>query len=426
MSTSSSVVLGLTAVQCNSTPVKGPIAVFNPPIDQIPARLSVYETLHDERKAVPMLLHQGVSIFLLDYLLITAILLVSNPQEWILVQSTSSGATSADDTLTIASLQLGATAHREPHSSQPPSLALRQFEFHSGPAISQQDQTPNFVDGNSLLQQIQPEWKSVLSFSSDEGSDDNSHSGVTRNESPSTFTESPFCPMPDNASIDPLPDRDLLSCYSDQTWSSSPLPVEPWPVERNASLSDVQDTSVDKRSTLISEPNHMAESPVGPSSLTKRRPSEPFMHAYSVRRPLPKAPSTLGGDSHVIRRVQSHMRSNENVGFRKPWLSRSPPPLPPIPLPTSPRTGRSLPPTPFDLSRGRSMGGLNSPAGSGVQVLRKSFDNDEDIPTWIQLLGSGEQGRSDSVLPRLPFEQLPPAYTSLDFGASHQQFLDRA
>jgi len=69
---------------------------------------------------------------------------------------------------------------------------------------------------------------------------------------------------------------------------------------------------------------------------------------------------------------------------------------------------------------GGSMGGQNVPMVSGVQVRHKSFGNREDTPNWIQLLGGEEERRSDLVLPRTSFEQLPPAYSSLDFGASHQ------
>jgi len=316
-----------------------------------------------------MLLHQGVSIFLLDHLLITAILLVCDPQEWIVAQSASSSAISIGDMQSSASLQ---TAHREPLSSQPSSPTRQRFSKNTTPS-----QMSNCVYRDSRLPQIRPELKSMLSFSSDDDDD------IT-------------CSGPPGSA----------SHVVDQS-----LNRESWPTERNALPS-----RNDKRLTFVSEPNPTTESSVGPSSI-KRRPSEPALHAYSVRRPLPQTPTTLGGDSRVIRRVQSHIRSETVILGR---LSGSPPPLPPIPTPTSSGTGRSLPPTPCDLSMGGSMGRQNAPTTSGVQVHRKSFGDGEDTPRWIQLLGGDEERRSDSVLPRTSFEQLPPAYSSLDFGASHQ------
>ena len=228
---------------------------------------------------------------------------------------------------------------------------------------------------DSRLPQIRPELKSVLSFSSDDDDDD---------------------------------DDDDITCGGPPGNAShvvdQSLNRESWPIELPSQN--------DKRLTFVSEPNPTTDSSVGPSSI-KRRPSEPAMHAYSVRRPLPQTPTILGGDSRVIRRVQSHLRSETAVLGR---LSGSPLPLPPIPTPTSSGTGRLLPPTPRDLSMEGSMDRPNAPTASSVQAHRKSFGNGEDTPRWIQLLGGDEERRSDSVLPRTS----PPAYSSLDFGASHQ------
>jgi len=47
----------------------------------MPARIKVFETLRDKYDARPMLVHQGVSILLLDYLLVSALLLVTDARE---------------------------------------------------------------------------------------------------------------------------------------------------------------------------------------------------------------------------------------------------------------------------------------------------------------------------------------------------------
>ncbi|KAF8070042.1 hypothetical protein FPV67DRAFT_1413320, partial [Lyophyllum atratum] len=71
---------------CTTAAVKGPIAIFEPATDSLPPRLNIFETLHDKYDARPMLVHHGVSLLLLDYLLVTALFLVTDVQEWMLVK----------------------------------------------------------------------------------------------------------------------------------------------------------------------------------------------------------------------------------------------------------------------------------------------------------------------------------------------------
>ncbi|KAF5348697.1 hypothetical protein D9758_006861 [Tetrapyrgos nigripes] len=67
---------------CTAASAKGPIAILEPSVESMPARIKVFETLHDKYDVRPMLVHHGVSILLLDYLLVSALLLVTNSQEW--------------------------------------------------------------------------------------------------------------------------------------------------------------------------------------------------------------------------------------------------------------------------------------------------------------------------------------------------------
>lgn len=66
--------------------MKGPIATLDLAVESVPPRLKVFETLHDKHDTRPMLVHAGVSVLLLDYLLVTALLLVTDVQEWMLVE----------------------------------------------------------------------------------------------------------------------------------------------------------------------------------------------------------------------------------------------------------------------------------------------------------------------------------------------------
>ncbi|PFH45710.1 hypothetical protein AMATHDRAFT_71190 [Amanita thiersii Skay4041] len=75
------------AYWCTTASVKGPVAILDPAVASIPAQIQIFETLHDRYDARPMQDHHGVSILLLDYLLITSLLLVTDMQEWMLVKA---------------------------------------------------------------------------------------------------------------------------------------------------------------------------------------------------------------------------------------------------------------------------------------------------------------------------------------------------
>ncbi|KAF7336054.1 hypothetical protein MSAN_02319200 [Mycena sanguinolenta] len=75
-----------SAYWCTTTSVKGPVATFHPAVEGVPPRIKVYKTLHDKHDSRPILLQNGVSVLLIDHLIITAMLLVTDVQDWMLVQ----------------------------------------------------------------------------------------------------------------------------------------------------------------------------------------------------------------------------------------------------------------------------------------------------------------------------------------------------
>ena len=76
----------LTISQCTTPSVKGPIATLKLAKGQIPTILTVYETLHDKYDPRGLSAFKGVSILLLDYLVVTGLLLVTDLQDWMLVR----------------------------------------------------------------------------------------------------------------------------------------------------------------------------------------------------------------------------------------------------------------------------------------------------------------------------------------------------
>ncbi|KAH7919283.1 hypothetical protein BV22DRAFT_1023250 [Leucogyrophana mollusca] len=70
--------------QCMSAPFKCPIATLEPSEDETPPQLKIYESL-ETRHSVPQLDHAGISLSLLDHIFVTALLLVSEPEEWMTI-----------------------------------------------------------------------------------------------------------------------------------------------------------------------------------------------------------------------------------------------------------------------------------------------------------------------------------------------------
>ncbi|KAG7446638.1 uncharacterized protein BT62DRAFT_130849 [Guyanagaster necrorhizus] len=67
---------------CTCSSVEGPVATLDPAVGSVPPRLKIFETLYDKYDARPTIMHHGVSLLLLDYLVLTALLLVTDAQEW--------------------------------------------------------------------------------------------------------------------------------------------------------------------------------------------------------------------------------------------------------------------------------------------------------------------------------------------------------
>lgn len=62
--------------------------MYEPAADPLPASLKVYETLYDKYDALALDVHHGVSTLLLDYLVLTCLLLVTDARDWQRVKAT--------------------------------------------------------------------------------------------------------------------------------------------------------------------------------------------------------------------------------------------------------------------------------------------------------------------------------------------------
>ncbi|KAJ7091106.1 hypothetical protein C8R44DRAFT_412283 [Mycena epipterygia] len=107
---------------CTTSTVKGPIATFHPAVEGVPPRIKVFETLHDKYDSRPMLVHNGVSILLIDHLIVTAMLLVTDVQDWMLVQKYE-GSSSSDSAPSLPPLSASSSDLFDQPQSAPASAS---------------------------------------------------------------------------------------------------------------------------------------------------------------------------------------------------------------------------------------------------------------------------------------------------------------
>ncbi|EKM75552.1 hypothetical protein AGABI1DRAFT_132092 [Agaricus bisporus var. burnettii JB137-S8] len=396
---------------CTTSTVKGPIATYDPPTDDLPGRLTVYETLQDEHDISPMLVHRGVSILLLDYLLISCILLVTDSHECVAADSGSLSATSCTDPVWQ-------------------KIAQRQYPLRNSASLSTQGSVPADDDNESAHQQVleithndprfqQQASTSQLSLDSE---------SATGNASDSGRDVPPARPFSDPLSNPSAPSLTFVhkSFYADGNTPfqirepSSPAPATP----------SFREFPSSEESHSRPESFSSTAGPSSDASLWQRRSSVSSI-SRSISRPLPRAPEIPSGP--VIRRSHSHARLNQH-GVEKPWLSTD---VPPVPMttarPTTPRSqGRSLPPTPYDLATGRTFSNTTTateghPRGVQAQLVRKNFGSryneqrgrvDRSPPVSMGWTQQTVDERGGVTLPeattRPSFDYPPPPYTAID------------
>ncbi|KAF5338513.1 hypothetical protein D9611_013290 [Ephemerocybe angulata] len=111
------------AFWCTGHNLKGPIAILEAAKDKRPMKLTVYETLRDKYDSRSVLYHQGVYILLLDYLVITSMLLLTDLQEWMLVKIYE------EKSVTVPNPLGGDASSLEATASQLRKIIVRQLEF---------------------------------------------------------------------------------------------------------------------------------------------------------------------------------------------------------------------------------------------------------------------------------------------------------
>ncbi|KAF8637434.1 hypothetical protein AX17_002820 [Amanita inopinata Kibby_2008] len=384
-----------SAYWCTTTSVKGPVAILDPAIASIPAQLLIFETLHDRYDARPMLDHQGVSILLLDYLLVTSLFLVTDIQDWLSIkkendrvlsispEGTVVNGTPVRGITTTSESQWRKIMYGEPMypKRQPQPTTVRPMS-----ASKDSEAVPHTPTSPEKLAKIMhgipiyPTLAATLpslesSAESDQDEEEEEYiSSSEQSRSPSPAAESVLYPLantaaPSHTYLDPsfynddlIPPLTTHRIASDSGRGNSPSPSSPSsiPQQDNFQSSSILPLSPRPRST---PPQAVAANvdPLSPPQQSWSGPSTvrmgarkasmpngtvpvqpPARRSSSTTRPLPRPPDGGGVvTARGIRHVQSHqrlghIRSAEKRGSYSQRALPSPP-LPPPPLnPTTP------------------------------------------------------------------------------------------
>ena len=160
---------GLTNLpQCTTQTCKGAIASlesFNNP--DTPPTLKVFETLGSFHQSVPRLDHAGISLFLLDHLFVTALLLVTEPDDWMTLarNPTSLDSQSADVPLsfkTASTTRASARQWRKVMYGEPMYPSLKTPAFDKGIVNGGEDADVLDVSEPPQLSTSVRQWRKIV------------------------------------------------------------------------------------------------------------------------------------------------------------------------------------------------------------------------------------------------------------------------
>lgn len=437
-----------------------------------PTKITLYETLYDKHDPKSLSAVQGVSVLLLDYIIVTALLLVTDLQEWMLIkeindakitESSASGA-QASSSFTLAS----APKHRKNVYGEPvfPNLLTTEARSkHSssstGPMTPGFPETPtSHIVAASVYNYEESYYPSPPAspkpgLSSIIGSIDDSMDRESftipdiRSSSPLAESLRFSSRRPSHSHFDP-------SFYGSQI---PPVPSHPFlhsnPLQDNTNISQAPQHSTplfhsygrERFHTAVSDGSerfvlvednaaqvgHNRISPEAKGMVRSERSNSVRSYASSGgRRPLPKlppvplvAPSTL-----AARRVQSSTQLRSDVTMASSSSSSQPA--------SQIRTGpqRSLPRTPgITIPNGvaRSSTTSNTEASplrsphsleqthSRMPPITKA--SQEDLTNWVHLLTNPQRDLPPAPLPSTSiFDVPPPAYESINFSPPKSQW----
>ncbi|KAG6877580.1 hypothetical protein C0993_005910 [Termitomyces sp. T159_Od127] len=211
------------AYWCTTAAVKGPIAILSLDDDFSYLQFQIFATLHDRNDPRRMLVHHGVSILLLDYLLVTALFLVTGPQDWLHSQVADISFPKSDvaDLSTFARLEpaqnnfsASSEQWRKIVYGEPIFPTRAHNSSHSSPSSSSEALTPTFHSSEQMIAyghskyQMQRSSSPAPSSSESEGVSEHVYFSPPTTRSQSPASESIFSPVsrgaaPSHTYLDP-------------------------------------------------------------------------------------------------------------------------------------------------------------------------------------------------------------------------------
>ncbi|KAF8812520.1 hypothetical protein BYT27DRAFT_6425026 [Phlegmacium glaucopus] len=296
-----------TSYWCTTSGVKGPIAILDLAKGLEPIRLAVYETLYDKYDPQALSAYKGVSILLLDHLIVTALLCVTDVAAWMLLEK-------VDDVKDIPSRQGADSADEELHYVS---------KFHNHPyamASGKLRRTPSDISLTSLATSVS---RSVTAFPRSLEPYGTRTPTYLESDASKRYSE-PFALPMEDWSRDYWPPLPSIKPSSSPEYSLSPTvktlihssqnipPVPPIP-SQFANVQPRASTSSQHEFPLLHDQPHTAtihsqlpsrKSSLGPekrhSSFSSKQPpnvsnpTHPVNRSASQRRPLPKPPTESG------------------------------------------------------------------------------------------------------------------------------------
>ncbi|KAJ3979713.1 hypothetical protein F5890DRAFT_1545403 [Lentinula detonsa] len=428
---------------CLAASARGPIAILEPAAETIPPRIKIFETLHDKYEDRPMIVHQGVSLLLIDFLLVTSLLMMTDIQEWMVVQkhdgevkqelppevpgSDDFGPRSAPPAST-SDLQWRKVIYGEPlfPKRQSSASTSSHVRFPRNP-----NQIAKILNGDPIYPTLHRESSSIdfsSSSESESGSDQEFEAedildarvqpSRTPPRAPSPSAESVLYPLttasaPSHTYIDPSfyneygipPVPPLPAEYVSSQNMASPMSASVYRRPRELPRPPSQHSTMHRSRSSPPRPHTSPSSPVEPGnaffSSDRRRPSvdSTFLtrNGSQSHRSLPQPPPIpiQASSSHPpLRHSQSSTRPL-NTRTREKRSSQCP--------------RRTLPPTPTTVSDPDWVTGLR---------IRKRSHN--ELAQWFSNGREPLPGRYDDHRQSMVFEALdcpPPAYNSIEFAA---------
>jgi len=451
----------LISFQCTTPSVKGPIATLDASKGPEPLKLTIYETFHDKYDTNPMPGFQGVSVLLLDYLMITGMLLVTDLQEWMLVRKADGQGVANDSDVAGPSFAPDVPFRSDPKfrkimygepifpklSGEGTSKSSVKSRSRSPTTLARRPSTPMTPD-SGMPRFVYPESDGLSSpdpsasrgrYPSMTDSDDDDEDELDTFSLVETRSTSAIADNYNFSSTEPSHN------YHDATFSSSEElpPVPPLPFQyaksfRNFSSqpsTPVSGTFAPSRehpllpSELISRPRSSPplESSVAGSSRDSRQYSDSLEHprvhsiarsesvlsqtssmsrpgSSAARRPLPRPPPVppISSSPPPARRVQSSSQLANYPVFAKDNPSRLQRSLPPTPgIITSPTSTSSL------------MHDMNAVHSRLPPITKVS---QEDLTNYVHALTSPQRDLPPQPLPSTSiYDVPPPSYNSIAF-----------